>query len=738
MPRRAVFVSIATLFLPAFLAAQGAPPWDAQFRDLIEPTRIRSTVERLSARPHHVGSPYDRDNAEWLLARFREYGWEASIETFDVLFPTPRERVLELLEPTRLRPVIVEPAVAADPSSSQQSEQLPTFNVYSPDGDVTGPLVYVNYGRPQDYEELDRYGVSVKGAIVLARYGQSWRGIKPKVAAEHGAIGCLIYSDPADDGYAVDATYPDGPMRPPTGVQRGSVADIPTYPGDPLTPGTGATAGAKRVPREQAATIAKIPVLPISYGAAQPLLSALGGRVVPPAFRGGLPLTYRFGPGPAKVHLKLAFDWNLRTIYNVIARLRGSQYEDEWIVRGNHHDAWVNGAEDPSSGMAAELEEAHALGELVRRGWRPKRTIVYAAWDGEEPGLLGSTEYVEAHGEEIAQKAVVYINTDSNGRGFLDVGGSHSLEPLVNDVAKRVTDPETSGTVWARWKAAGIASGTAESRKDARDRPDVRIDALGSGSDFTPFLQHAGVPTLNVGFGGEDHGGIYHSIYDSLRWYTRFADSEFVYGRALAQVVGTTVMSLADSDLLPFAFTPVADTARKYAADLQKLLDDRRDQARERNRQLDDGVFAAVNDPRRPLADPPREIVPPALNFAPLLNAVTRLEEASRRFDTARHEAAPRLQSAGDPVSQVNALLIQSERTLTDAAGLPKRPWYRHLLYAPGYYTGYAVKTMPGVREAIEQKDYDAVEGEVVRIAAALTRMAELAEKASAVLEQTR
>jgi N-acetylated-alpha-linked acidic dipeptidase len=738
MPRRAVFVSIATLLLPAFLAAQGAPPWDAQFRDLIEPARIRSTVERLSARPHHVGSPYDRDNAEWLLARFREYGWEASIETFDVLFPTPRERVLELVEPTRLRPVIVEPAVAGDPTSSQQPEQLPPYNAYSPDGDVTGPLVYVNYGRPQDYEELDRHGVSVKGAIVLARYGQSWRGIKPKVAAEHGAIGCLIYSDPADDGYAEDATYPEGPMRPPTGVQRGSVADIPTYPGDPLTPGIGATADAKRVPREQAATLAKIPVLPISYGAAQPLLSALGGRVVPPAFRGGLPLTYRFGPGPAKVHLKLAFDWSLRTIYNVIARLRGSQYEDEWIVRGNHHDAWVNGAEDPSSGMAAELEEARVLGELVRRGWRPKRTIVYAAWDGEEPGLLGSTEHVEAHADELARKAVIYINTDSNGRGFLDVGGSHSLEPLVNDVARRVTDPETSGTVWARRKAAGIASGTAESRKDARERPDIRIDALGSGSDFTPFLQHAGVPTLDVSFGGEDRGGIYHSVYDSLTWYTKFSDSEFVYGRALAQVVGTMVISLADSDLLPFTFTPVADTARKYTADLQKLLADRRDQARERNRQLDDGVFVAMRDPRRPLVDPPREVVPPALNFAPLENAVTRLEEAARRYDAARRDAGPRIEAGDDLVRRVNALLIQSERMLTDPEGLSKRPWYRHLLYAPGYYTGYSVKTMPGVREAIEQKDYGAVEGEVVRVAAALTRLADLAEKAASELKSTR
>jgi N-acetylated-alpha-linked acidic dipeptidase len=738
MPRRAVSVFLVAVLLPALLVAQSAPPPDAQLRDLIEPARIRSAVERLSARPHHVGSPYDRDNAEWLLARFKEYGWDASIETFDVLFPTPRERVLELVEPSRVRPVIIEAALPQDPTSSQQAEQLPTYNAYSPDGDITAPLVYVNHGRPQDYEELDRYGVSVKGAIVIARYGQLWRGLKPKIAAEHGAIGCLIYSDPADDGYGEDATYPDGPMRPATGVQRGSVADIPTYPGDPLTPGVGATAGAKRVPREQAETIARIPVLPISYGAAQPLLAALGGRVVPPSFRGGLPITYRFGPGPAKVHLKLAFNWDLRTIYNVIARLPGAQYPDEWVIRGNHHDAWVNGAEDPSSGMAVELEEARALGELVRRGWRPKRTIVYAAWDAEEPGLLGSTEHVEAHGNELTRKAVVYINSDSNGRGFLDVGGSHSLEPLVNDVAKRLTDPETNGTVWARWKAAAIATGTAETRKEARDRADLRIGALGSGSDFTPFFQHAGVPSLNVAFSGEDQGGIYHSIYDSFTWYTKYSDSDFVYGRALAQMVGTLVITMADADLLPFTFTPVADTVRTYVTELKKLLDDRRDQARERNRQLDDGVFAAMRDPRRPLVDPPREVVPPALNFAPLENAVTRLEEAARRYDAARRAASSQLQNAGDVVSQVNALLIQSERTLTDPAGLAKRPWYKHLLHAPGYYTGYAVKTVPGVREAIEQKEYGAVEGEVVRAAAALTRMADLADKASAALEQVR
>lgn len=731
-------VIVVAMLAAAGIAAQQPTAWDAQFRELPEPARIRAAVERLSARPHHLGSPYDKDNAEWLAARFREYGWQVRLETFDVLFPTPRERVLELVEPTHVTAALDEPAVPQDPTSSQQAEQLPAYNAYSPDGDVTGPLVYVNYGRPEDYEVLERYGVSVKGAIVIARYGASWRGIKPKVAAEKGAIGCLIYSDPADDGYVEDATYPDGPMRPPRGVQRGSVMDMPTHPGDPLTPGVGATAGARRLERSQAATLARIPVLPIAYGTAQPLLAALGGRVVPPEFRGALPLTYRFGPGPAKVHLKLAFNWDTKTLYDVVAELPGAVYPDEWIIRGNHHDAWVNGAEDPSSGMAALLEEARGLGELVKRGWRPKRTLVYVGWDGEEQGLLGSTEWVEAHGDELARKAVVYINSDGNGRGFLSAGGSHALEPFVNAVARSILDPETKATAWARWQANTIATGTAEQRKEARERPDLRLDALGSGSDFTPFLQHNGVPTLNVSFGGEDRGGIYHSIYDSFTWYTKFSDADFVYGRALAQAAGTMVIRLADATLLPFDIVPVADTAKTYVRELQDLLKQKQDEARERNRQLDDGVFAAVRDPRRPLADPPRQPVPPALNFAPLENASTRLDEAARRLARVRAAAEPRLDSSPQVVAKVNALLIQSERALLDPAGLPKREWYRHLLYAPGFYTGYSVKTMPGVREGLEQKDYAGAEAEAVRVAAALDRLTALATAAADTLEQAR
>ena len=569
-----------------FAQSPPARSWDESFRALPQPANIKSSMQRLSARPHHVGSAYGKDNAEWILARFKEWGWSAEIERFDVLFPTPVERRLELIEPTKFTAKLEEPAVAADPTSGQKAEQLPSYNAYSIDGDVTAPLVYVNYGRAEDYEFLDRLGISVRGAIVIARYGQSWRGIKPKLAAEHGAVGCLIYSDPRDDGYAMGPVFPNGPMRPGDGVQRGSVMDLPVYPGDPLTPGIGATPGARRLALSEATALTKIPVLPISYADAQPLLAAIAGVIAPETWRGSLPITYRIGPGPAKVHLKVAFKWDQQPLYNVIARIPGSTFPDDWIIRGNHHDAWVNGAADPASGMSAELEEARALGELRKQGWSPKRTIVYAAWDGEEPGLLGSTEWVEAHADDLKDHAVVYINTDGNGRGFLSAGGSHSLERFVNGVARDVTDPETGISVWKRRQARTIARGTPDERRSARDRADLRIDALGSGSDYSPFLQHAGIASLNLGFGDEDEDGIYHSIYDDFYFFTRFLDTDFVYGRALAQTVGTAVIRLADSDVLPIEFTNLADTVEKYVKELNELLKQKQADIRERNQQV--------------------------------------------------------------------------------------------------------------------------------------------------------
>jgi N-acetylated-alpha-linked acidic dipeptidase len=711
--------------------------WEERFLGLPSPDNVRESMRRLSARPHHVGSAYDRENAEWILARFREWGWDAHIETFDVLFPTPKERLVEMVEPRRFRLALEEPAVAVDPTSGQKAEQLPTYNAYSIDGDVTGPLVYVNYGLPEDYDQLDRLGVSVKGAVVLARYGHSWRGIKPKVAAEHGAVGCLIYSDPRDDGYFEDEVFPAGPMRPKEGVQRGSVMDFPSSnPGDPLTPGVGATKDAKRLAVKDAPSMTRIPVQPISYGDAQPLLAALAGRVAPEGWRGALPVTYHVGPGPAKVHLKVAFNWDLKPVNDVVARIPGSEWPDEWVVRGNHHDAWVNGAEDPVSAMSATLEEARALGVLLKEGWKPKRTIVYCAWDGEEPMLLGSTEWAEAHAEELQQKAVAYLNTDSNGRGYLDASGSPTLEHFLNEVARDVEDPEAKIPVWRRAQARALASAsTAEDLEAIRGRADLRIPALGSGSDYTAFIDHLGVASLNLGYDGEDEGGIYHSIYDDFYWYTHFSDTDFVYGRALAQTVGLLVLRLADADLLPFEFGDFADTMQQYTKSLKKLLERRQGEIAERNREVDEGVFSATSDPRRPTLAPPKEEVPPHLNFAPLENALVALQRSAERYGKARAAAEARTIPPA-VLSRVNALLIRSERVLLSPEGLPRRPWYRHLLYAPGVYAGYGAKTMPGAREAIELKRYSEADPEIARIAKALQDEAALVDSAAAELER--
>ena len=721
-------------------SSQTERDWEAKFRAIPDPATIRESMRRLSARPHHVGSPYDQDNAEWILGRFKEWGFDAHIETFDVLFPTPKVRLLEMVEPTKFTAKLDEPAVAVDPTSNQKSEQLPTYNAYSIDGDVTAPLVFVNYGLPEDYEKLDRLGISVKGAIVIAKYYHSWRGVKPKVAAEHGAVGCLIYSEPQDDGYTRDNVFPQGPMRNPEGVQRGSAMDFASSnPGDPLTPGVGATPDAKRLPLKEAKSITKIPVLPISYGDAQPLLAKLAGPMAPNEWRGSLPIPYHVGPGPAKVHLKVAFNWDIKPVRDVIAKLPGGSVPDEWIIRGNHHDAWVNGAEDPVSGQADLLEEARALGELLKQGWKPRRTIIYAAWDGEEPMLLGSTEWAEAHAEELRQHAAVYINSDSNDRGLINLEGSQSLEQFINGVARDIADPETKLTVWQRLQLSKIAQAkSADERKELRQRADVRIGALGSGTDYTAFIDHLGIASLNLGYGGEDEQGIYHSIYDDFYWYSHFSDTDFVYGRAMSQTGGTSVMRLADAEVLPFDFVDLADTVHKYTQELEKLIADKQEEIRERNQELEEGVFKATLDPRRPTVAPPREDVPPYLNFAPLENAGDALARSAERYRQAlsRRQAAFGEVPAGT-LRELNERLIESERKLTREDGLPRRPWYKHLLEAPGVYTGYDPKTIPGVREGIEQKRYAEAEQEIVRVAKALEAESSLIESAAQILEQS-
>ncbi len=710
--------------------------WEEKMRAIPDPKNLREYMRRLSAQPHSVGSPYDKDNAEWILSKFKEFGLDAHIESFSVLFPTPKERLVELVEGgPHFTAKLQEPVVPEDPTSSQTKEQLPTYNAYSIDGDVTAPLVYVNYGVPEDYEVLERRGISVKGAIVIARYGRSWRGIKPMVGAEHGAVGCIIYSDPSDDGYAGGAVFPKGPMRPRDGVQRGSVQDSAEFMGDPLTPGIGATADAKRLPVKEAKSLTKIPVLPISYADAQPLLEAIGGPVAPREWRGGLPITYRLGPGPAKVHLKVFSNWEpLKPLYDVIGRIPGSTYPDEWVIRGNHHDAWVNGAEDPVSGMVTVLEEARAMGELLKRGWKPKRTIIYCAWDGEEPGLLGSTEWVETHAEELRKHAVMYVNSDSNSRGYLFLEGSHTLEHFINGVARDIQDPETKLSVWKRAHLHEIASApSAEERRDVRERQDIRLDMLGGGSDHAAFINFAGIASLGIGYGGEDRGGIYHSIYDDFYWYTHFSDIDFVYSRALAQTGGTTIMRMADADLLPFQFANFADDVKVYVREVEKFANQQREQIQERNQRIQDGLFEATADPRETFVTPKKEDVPPHLNFAPLDNAVDALTRSSadyqKAFERVNANGGTALASAS--VQEVNALLIQSERKLTTPEGLPGRFWYKHELYAPGAYTGYAAKAIPAVREALEQKKWSQAEQAAARVAHVLDDEAALIEDAA-------
>src|SRR6266513_2326135 len=630
--------------------------WEEKLRAIPSTDNLPSYMQRLSAHPHHVGSPYDKENAEWIAAKFKEFGLDTHIEQFDVLFPTPKERVVELVE----------------------------------------------------------------GG--------------PKFVAKHGAIGCLIYSDPHEDGFVPGETFPSGAYRPPDGVQRGSVADMPFYPGDPLTPGVGARKDAKRLKLEEAPTITKIPVLPISHADAQPLLAALTGRVAPEGWRGGLGITYHVGPGPAKVHLKVKSNWDIKPLYDVIGKIPGSTFPDEWVIRGNHHDGWVNGAEDPISGQVAILEEARSLGELVKSGWKPKRTIIYCAWDGEEPGLLGSTEWAEQHYDELRAHGVAYINSDANGRGYLGIEGSHTLEKFSNDIARDISDPETKLSAWTRLQLREISNAkTPEQREEIRKRADLRVPALGSGSDYTAFLQHDGVASLNIGFGGEDGGGIYHSIYDDFYWFTHFSDTDFVYGRALAETGGTAMMRLADADLLPFEFGDFADTVQTYLKELKTLSQKMQDDIRERNKEIQEGVFKATDDPKQPLVPPSPEAVPPHLNFAPFENAVDALtrsaEEYRKAVEQANSSGGAMLGSAS--LAEVNKLLIDSERKLTTAEGLPNRPWFKHQLYAPGFYTGYAAKTVPAVREAIEQKQWKQADERIVVVARVLQDEAQLISTAA-------
>lgn len=732
-PRLATLWTAASLAVLAPVAARSADAaLEAKFDGMIDNAEMGAWLMTMAAEPNHVGSAHDRLNAEMTLAQFKAWGWDARIETAWVLYPTPKDLLLELTSGAGapFRATLTEAPVPGDESSSRTRDALPAYVAFQGDGDVTAPLVYVNYGMPADYDVLERLGVSVKGKIVIARYGGGWRGLKPKLAQEHGAVGAIIYSDPRDDGYSTGEVYPRGPARPPQGLQRGSVADMPTFPGDPTTPGYGSSKDAKRVPREQAETILKIPTLPLSYGDAQVLLAALDGPVAPPGFRGSLPITYRLGGGAAaRVRLKVLSDWSLKPAYNVIATLKGGETPDQWIIRGNHRDGWVFGASDPLSGHVAMMGEAKALGALVKAGWKPRRTIVYASWDAEEPMLLGSTEWAETHAAELKKKALVYVNSDSNGRGFLSVGGSHALQHFVNAVAADVQDPQTGVSVGQRLRARlavqaeapGATPRAAALGKIAADpAKDLPIEPLGSGSDYSVFLQRLGIAALNVGFGGEgEAGGVYHSAYDTYEHHSRFVDPGHAYAGALAKVTGRLVMRMADAEITVRRYGDFADTVSGYLDEVKKLADATRDQAADRARMLAGGAYRLADDPAVSRADPPALPASPKIDFAPMDAAVAKLKASASAFDGALAARGGALPPARK--TRLEAMLLPLEQRLLRDRGLPFRPYYKNMVYAPGRLTGYGAKTLPGIREAIEERRFDDAATYMALTAEALT-----------------
>ena len=744
MTKRYCLLSVLALFLSISKAQQakimGFTPanaakqadWEKQFDAQLNPQNLDTWMQFITSHPHHVGSPQDKANADYMLNLFKSWGYQAELARYDVLFPTPKTRLLELLGAKPFKAKLEEPALKEDKTSGQKSEQLPTYNAFSADGDVTAELVFVNRGIPADYEELDKMGIDVKGKIVIAKYGGSWRGIKPKVAAEHGAIGCIIYSDPADDGYAQGDVYPEGPYRRADGVQRGSVMDMPVYPGDPLTPNVGSTPEAKRLDRKDAITIMKIPVLPISYEDALPLLQSLGGAVVPPSWRGGLPITYHVGPSKDKVHLQLAFNWDIKPLYNVIAKMVGSELPDEWVLRGNHHDGWVNGAGDPVSGLVAELEEARAIGELAKKGFKPKRTLIFCAWDGEEPSLLGSTEWVEDHQAELKQKAVAYINSDGNGRGFLGASGSHTLEPFFNEIANEVIDPQTGITVKERRYAKMVVDADKMTRGKIMGNKNLKLSALGAGSDYSPFFQYLGIACVDLGYGGENGGGEYHSIFDSYDDFTRFKDPGFKYGVTLSKTAGRTMLRLANADIMPMDFNTMYKTVNGYADEVKALLDNSRTETDIENKIIKEKLFDVAKDPTKVYKSPMAKDVVPYLNFSSLENALAELKTAAEEFQKLYEKAT---QLSGDKQKQLNTLLYKAERSLLQERGLPRRAWYKHQIYAPGYYTGYGVKTLPGIREGIEERHWKEAQENIEIVAKTLQSYTNEVNKATALLK---
>lgn len=701
------------------------------FDEMLRADNIRELMKRLAARPQHLGSPYRKENAEFIRAKFQEWGFDARIETFDVLFPTPKVRILEMEEPVFFRASLDFSSLENGPAQAKREEILPSYNAYSVDGDVTALLVYVNYGTREDYLELERLGIDVEGKIVIARYGECFRGIKPKIAADKGALGCILYPDPQAVGYGQGDVYPEGPFLPEFDTERGSVLDISRAPGDPLTPGFGATKDAKRISRDEAQTLTRIPTLPISYGDALPLFRALTGPVAPPGWRGGLPVTYHIGAGPAKVHLKVEFSWDLVPAYDVIALIRGVERPDEWIIRGNHADGWVAGANDPISGLVSMMEEARAVGGLVKSGWKPKRTIIYCAWDAEEQGIIGSTEWVEAHAAELLEKGVAYLNTDSNSRGFIWAGGSPVLETFFNQAAADVADPQTGVSIVKRAYARRLVQGEDPAPME------INLSPLGSGSDYSAFYQHLGMASLSLGFGGESSGGIGHSIFDTFEYYSRFGDPKFEYGVALAKVGGRMMLRLADADLLLFDFQRFAAHLGQYLKELKEMADKMREETEKENRYVKEGIYRLAADPLEKRILPGLQEDVPPFDFNPLESALHKIKSNSDLFFQAReaYQGSKKEMSLARK-QELDKIIFQTERNLLRQEGLPRRAWFKNYLDAPGFYAGYGAKTLPGIREAIENRNWPEAEEQIRLTAEVLERYAAGVQKATAALTE--
>ena len=672
---------------------------EARFLAVPDPKLAEEHLRTLTKAPHMAGTPEDKATADYVAQKFRDAGLETEIVEYRVWMNYPAEISVDLTAPAGIQ--MHGPTrehVDGDPYDDDPRVVMP-FNSMSPSGDVEADVVYANYGTPEDFEKLEKLKIDVRGKIVLVRYGQNFRGVKAFVAQEHGAAGVIIYSDPFDDGWRRGDKYPDGPWRPDTGVQRGSIGYMFEFPGDPTTPGIASLPSlpeSKRISPEQSAQLPKIPVTPLSYHDAAPILQHLGGSDSPREWQGALPFTYHVGPGPARVKLHLKQDYQFRTLWDVIGRVRGSEVPDEWVVAGNHRDAWVYGAVDPNSGTAAMLETIHGIGELLKSGWKPKRTLVFGSWDGEEEGLIGSTEWAEQHEAELAN-APAYFNMDVAVSGpKFGASSVPSLKQFLRDIAKAVPSPK-GGTVYDAWEKAdqpGVSTQSpAEAIGDTRRLPaanvkgDVPVGDLGSGSDYSAFQQHLGVPSTDISSTGPY--GVYHSVFDNFAWFKKFGDPNFVYEQQMARVFGLEALRMADADVLPYDY-------EEYGKEIAAYLDTARKRAETKlgERKLD-------------------------------LNAVTA---AAKHFQDAGAKILAKQKSSPRDPAKLNQALRNAERALLVPEGLPHRPWFHHVIYAPGEYTGYAAVVIPGVNEALDRGDAERARQQLTVLAAALERAAKVLE----------